>query len=167
MSSEIIQSVQSMIIMMIFNMSTSYFHKISFHYFEDYFTDKTLSSGKVCKWKSIALTVHIFNELCATTQLDGQNRCNLHMGTLMHISTGHRDSKFSIGWCWEPCVNRSWFICLMQRWSQSIPTIFVVVVVSCSYLCKTRYSRIVLTNQTNHRSQCSRVHATLGIRYLL
>jgi hypothetical protein len=29
-SSEIIQ------IMMIFNMSTSYFHKFSFHYFEDY-----------------------------------------------------------------------------------------------------------------------------------
>jgi hypothetical protein len=25
-----------MIIMMIINMSTSYFHKISFHYFEDY-----------------------------------------------------------------------------------------------------------------------------------
>jgi hypothetical protein len=28
--------VQLMIIMMVFNMSTSYFHKISFHYFEDY-----------------------------------------------------------------------------------------------------------------------------------
>jgi hypothetical protein len=30
-----------MIIMMIFNMSTSYFHKFSFHYFEDYFDDET------------------------------------------------------------------------------------------------------------------------------
>jgi hypothetical protein len=30
-----------MIIMMIFNMSTSYFHKISFHYFEDYLNDET------------------------------------------------------------------------------------------------------------------------------
>jgi hypothetical protein len=34
MSSEIIQNVAT-IIMMIFNMSASYFHKISFHYFED------------------------------------------------------------------------------------------------------------------------------------
>jgi hypothetical protein len=30
-----------MIIMMIFNMSTSCFHKISFHYFEDYLMKKT------------------------------------------------------------------------------------------------------------------------------
>ncbi len=30
-----------MIIMMIFNMSTSYFHKISFHYFEDYLMTQT------------------------------------------------------------------------------------------------------------------------------
>jgi hypothetical protein len=29
-----------MIIMMISNMSTSYFHKISFHYFEDYLMEK-------------------------------------------------------------------------------------------------------------------------------
>jgi len=29
-----------MIIIMIFNMSTSYFHKISFHYFEDYLMTK-------------------------------------------------------------------------------------------------------------------------------
>jgi hypothetical protein len=35
MSSEIIQSVATIIIM-IFNISTSYFHKFSFHYFEDY-----------------------------------------------------------------------------------------------------------------------------------
>jgi hypothetical protein len=36
MSSEIIQSlVAFMIIMMIFNMLTSYFHKNSFHYFQD------------------------------------------------------------------------------------------------------------------------------------
>jgi hypothetical protein len=40
MSSEIIQNVAYDIIMMIFNMSTSYFHKISFHYFEDLFNDK-------------------------------------------------------------------------------------------------------------------------------
>jgi hypothetical protein len=33
-----------MIIMMIFNMSPSYFHKISFHYFEDYLMMK-LSLG--------------------------------------------------------------------------------------------------------------------------
>jgi len=33
------------IIMMIFNMSTSYFHKVSFHYFEDYLMKKlTLDS---------------------------------------------------------------------------------------------------------------------------
>jgi hypothetical protein len=32
--------------MMIFNMSTSYFHKISFHYFEDYLMTKlTLGEG--------------------------------------------------------------------------------------------------------------------------
>ncbi len=37
MSSEIIQSI---IIMMIFNMSTSYFHKNSFHYFLGLFNDK-------------------------------------------------------------------------------------------------------------------------------
>jgi hypothetical protein len=105
-----------MIIMMIFNMSTSYFHKISFHYFEDYFINETLSSGKVCKWKSITLTVYIFNELCATTQLDGQNRCNLHMLTLtMHMFNWASWQQFSIGWCWESCVNRSWFICLMQK----------------------------------------------------
>jgi hypothetical protein len=36
MSSEIIQSVAPMIIMMIFNMLASYFPKISFHSFEDY-----------------------------------------------------------------------------------------------------------------------------------
>jgi hypothetical protein len=40
MSNEIIQSI----IMMIFNMSTSYFHKISFPYFEDYLMTK-LTSG--------------------------------------------------------------------------------------------------------------------------
>jgi len=35
-----------MIIMIIFNMSTSYFHKISFHYFEDYLMSKlTLGQG--------------------------------------------------------------------------------------------------------------------------
>jgi hypothetical protein len=32
--------VKPMIIMMIFNMSTTYFHKISFHYFEDYLVAK-------------------------------------------------------------------------------------------------------------------------------
>jgi hypothetical protein len=36
MSSEIIQNVAYDKIMMIFNMSTSNFYKISFHYFEDY-----------------------------------------------------------------------------------------------------------------------------------
>jgi hypothetical protein len=36
MSSENIPNVGYDNIMMIFNMSTSYFHKISFHYFEDY-----------------------------------------------------------------------------------------------------------------------------------
>ncbi len=36
MSSEIIQNVAYDKIMMIFNMSTLYFHKFSFHYFEDY-----------------------------------------------------------------------------------------------------------------------------------
>ncbi len=30
-----------MIIIMIFNMSNSYFHKKSFHYFEDYLNDAT------------------------------------------------------------------------------------------------------------------------------
>jgi hypothetical protein len=40
MSSEIIQSCSLMIIMMIFNMLTSNFHKISFHYFEDYLMTK-------------------------------------------------------------------------------------------------------------------------------
>jgi len=39
MSGEIIQGV-AYIIMMIFNMSTSYFHKISFHYFGDYLMTK-------------------------------------------------------------------------------------------------------------------------------
>jgi hypothetical protein len=35
-----------MIIMMIFNMSISHFHKISFHYFEDYLVTKlTLGYG--------------------------------------------------------------------------------------------------------------------------
>jgi hypothetical protein len=32
--------VSPMIIMMIFNMSTSYFHKFSFHYFGDYLMTK-------------------------------------------------------------------------------------------------------------------------------
>jgi hypothetical protein len=36
--------VSPMIIMVIFNMSTSYFHKISFHYLEDYLVTK-LSLG--------------------------------------------------------------------------------------------------------------------------
>jgi len=36
MSSEIIQHVAYEKIVMIFNTSTSYFHKFSFHYFEDY-----------------------------------------------------------------------------------------------------------------------------------
>jgi hypothetical protein len=36
MSSEIIHNVAYDKILMIFKMSTSYFHKISFHYFEDY-----------------------------------------------------------------------------------------------------------------------------------
>jgi hypothetical protein len=40
MGTEITQNVASNI-MMIFNMITSYFHKISFHYFEDYFNAKT------------------------------------------------------------------------------------------------------------------------------
>jgi len=45
MTSEIMQSVAyDMIISMIFNMSTSYFHKISFHYFEDCLT-RELSLG--------------------------------------------------------------------------------------------------------------------------
>jgi hypothetical protein len=35
MINKIMESV-AMISSMIFNMSTSYFHKISFHYFEDY-----------------------------------------------------------------------------------------------------------------------------------
>jgi hypothetical protein len=36
MSSEIIQNVAYDIIMIIFNMSASYFHKISFHYLDYY-----------------------------------------------------------------------------------------------------------------------------------
>jgi hypothetical protein len=36
-----------MIIVMIFNMITSYFHKISFHYFEDYLMTKLTLGGKV------------------------------------------------------------------------------------------------------------------------
>jgi hypothetical protein len=37
-----------MIIMMIFNMSISYFHKILFHYFEDYLTmNLTLKQGNM------------------------------------------------------------------------------------------------------------------------
>jgi hypothetical protein len=37
-----------MIIMIIFNMSTSYFHKISFHYFEDYLmTNLTFIDGSI------------------------------------------------------------------------------------------------------------------------
>jgi hypothetical protein len=47
MTSKIMQSV-AVIISMIFNMSTSYFHKISFHYFEDYLMTKlTLKQGGV------------------------------------------------------------------------------------------------------------------------
>jgi len=34
-----------MIIMMIFNMPTSYFHKILFHYFEDYLMTKLTLGG--------------------------------------------------------------------------------------------------------------------------
>jgi hypothetical protein len=40
MSSEIIQDVAHMIIMMIFNLSIAYFHKFSFHYFGDYLMTK-------------------------------------------------------------------------------------------------------------------------------
>jgi hypothetical protein len=40
MTSEIIQSVAYVLIMMIFNMSSSYFQKNSFHYFEDYLMTK-------------------------------------------------------------------------------------------------------------------------------
>jgi hypothetical protein len=43
-----------MIIMMIFNMSTSYFHKFSFHYFEDNLMMKlTLRTGTQSKFKAI------------------------------------------------------------------------------------------------------------------
>jgi len=38
-----------MIIMLIFNMSTSYFHNNSFHYFDDYLMTK-LTLGKVVRW---------------------------------------------------------------------------------------------------------------------
>jgi hypothetical protein len=38
--------IQPLKIMMIFNTSTSYFHEISFHYFEDYLMTK-LTEGKV------------------------------------------------------------------------------------------------------------------------
>jgi hypothetical protein len=40
MNSEIIQNVAYDIIMMILNISTSYFHNNSFHYFEDYLMTK-------------------------------------------------------------------------------------------------------------------------------
>jgi hypothetical protein len=40
MNREIIQNVAYHKIMMIFNMSTSYFHNNSFHYFEDYLMTK-------------------------------------------------------------------------------------------------------------------------------
>jgi hypothetical protein len=40
MTSENIQNVGYDNIMMIFNMSTSYLHKILFHYFEDYLMTK-------------------------------------------------------------------------------------------------------------------------------
>jgi len=37
-------------IMMIFNMSTSYFHKISFHYFEDYLMMRLILDKVMRKW---------------------------------------------------------------------------------------------------------------------
>jgi hypothetical protein len=48
-----------MIIMMIFNMTTSYFHKISFHYFEDYLMMKLgqgsyKPNGKSKVWQGLA-----------------------------------------------------------------------------------------------------------------
>jgi hypothetical protein len=48
MSSEIILNIIACDkIMMIFNMSTSYFHKISFHYFEDYLMMMKLTDLRV------------------------------------------------------------------------------------------------------------------------
>jgi hypothetical protein len=41
MNSEIIQNVAYDIVMIKFNMSTAYFHKISFHYFECYLMTQT------------------------------------------------------------------------------------------------------------------------------
>ncbi len=42
-----------MIITMIFNMSTSYFHKFSFHYFEDYLIMKLTLGKKVAKMDKV------------------------------------------------------------------------------------------------------------------
>jgi hypothetical protein len=51
-----------MIIMMIFNMSTSYFHKISFHYFENYLMTKpTLGWGSL---QGEDTKSHLIGKLC-------------------------------------------------------------------------------------------------------
>ncbi len=70
-----------MIIMMFLNMSNSYFHKISFHYFKDYLIMK-LSFGWVVypKWHAIMIVFNVgkqqANFVCQNINLK-MNSCNI------------------------------------------------------------------------------------------
>jgi hypothetical protein len=75
--------------MMVFNMSTSYFHKISFHYFENYLMTKlTLRYGnqnfKI--WKSYQFMYHLLATITHYFVFNDPHMLYIHVGFEIIIS---------------------------------------------------------------------------------
>jgi hypothetical protein len=68
MSGEIIQKITYDIIMIIFNMSASYFHKISFHYF-DYYLMMKLTLGLGCLFVCFVCHIKIYQIMVSLVAL--------------------------------------------------------------------------------------------------